>query len=370
VQGHENALAALQVKRTALFRGRAASDVETELKTTIGDATNSHEGARKAHADAVTSLALAQAAEEAAIKRLHETDQETANAELALDVALARLGIDRQKLEERLAHDGTWISDQRKDLDGLRESVTRDGATRDERQRSLDEHLAKGRPDGDREVAQARAISAQAQVETLGQQLIGLRAKQQQDDELRIGRSSAQAEVHSQEQSSKVWEQLDEVIGSADGKKFRVFAQSLAFDALLWEANAHLADLAPRYLLMSVPGAALELQVADQDLGSEVRTINSLSGGEIFLVSLALALGLSGISTRATQAQTLFIDEGFGTLDRDTLDHAMVALENLQATGRTVGIISHVPELQERFGAQVRVEPAGCGKSRVVVVGP
>jgi exonuclease SbcC len=67
---------------------------------------------------------------------------------------------------------------------------------------------------------------------------------------------------------------------------------------------------------------------------------------------------------------TLFIDEGFGTLDRDTLDHAMVALENLQATGRTVGIISHVPELQERFGAQVRVERAGCGKSRVVVVGP
>jgi Putative exonuclease SbcCD, C subunit len=101
-------------------------------------------------------------------------------------------------------------------------------------------------------------------------------------------------------------------------------------------ANAHLADLAPRYRLMSVPGAPLELQVADQDLGSEVRTINSLSGGEIFLVSLALALGLSGISTRATQAQTLFIDEGFGTLDRDTLDHAMVALENLQATGRTV----------------------------------
>jgi exonuclease SbcC len=207
-------------------------------------------------------------------------------------------------------------------------------------------------------------------VEDLGKRLIGLRAKQQQDDDQGIGRSSAQAEAHAQEESSKVWEQLDEVIGSADGKKFRVFAQSLAFEALLRAANAHLTDLSPRYRLMSVPGAALELQVADQDLGSEVRTINSLSGGEIFLVSLALALGLSGISTRATQAQTLFIDEGFGTLDRDTLDHAMVALENLQATGRTVGIISHVPELQERFGAQVRVERAGCGKSRVVVVGP
>jgi exonuclease SbcC len=149
-----------------------------------------------------------------------------------------------------------------------------------------------------------------------------------------------------------------------------VASRALDPEALLREANAHLKDLSPRYRLMSVPGAALEPQVADQDLGSEVRTINSLSGGEIFLVSLALALALSGISTRATQTQTLFIDEGFGTLDRDTLDHAMVALENLQATGSTVGIISHVPELQERFGAQVRVERAGCGKSRVVVVGP
>ncbi len=370
MQEQATALTALQVKRTALLQGRAALEVETELRASVEDVTNSHEMARKAHAEAVTFRALAQAAEETAIKRLHEADQEATHAELALDVALAGIGLDRQKLEERLAHDETWIASQRKDLDSLREEVTRHSATRAERQRSLDEHSAKGCPDGDREVAQVRVESARALVDDLGQRLIGLRAKQQQDDDQGIGRSSAQAEVHAQEESSKVWEQLDEVIGSADGKKFRVFAQSLAFEALLREANAHLADLAPRYRLMSVPESALDLQVADQDLGSEVRTINSLSGGEIFLVSLALALGLSGISTRATQAQTLFIDEGFGTLDRDTLDHAMVALENLQATGRTVGIISHVPELQERFGAQVRVEPAGCGKSRVVVVGP
>jgi exonuclease SbcC len=366
----ETALTDLQAKRTALLQGRAALEVEIELRTSVEDVTNSHEMARKAHAETVISRALAQAAEESAINRLHEADQEVAQAKLALDVALAGLGIDQQKLEERLVHDETWIANQRKDLDSLREEVTRDSATCDERQRGLDEHSAKGRPEGDREVAQARVASARAQVDDLGQKLIGLRAKQQQDDDQGIGRSSAQAEVHAQEKSSRVWEQLDEVIGSADGKKFRVFAQSLAFDALLREANAHLADLAPRYRLMSVPGAALELQVADQDLASEVRTINSLSGGEIFLVSLALALGLSGISTRATQAQTLFIDEGFGTLDRDTLDHAMVALENLQATGRTVGIISHVPELQERFGAQVRVERVGCGKSRVVILRP
>ena len=121
--------------------------------------------------------------------------------------------------------------------------MTRNGATRDERQRSLDEHSAKGRPQSDREVSQALAIDARARVEDLGQQLIGLRAKQHQDDELRIGRSSAQAEVHAQEESSQVWEQLDEVIGSADGKKFRIFAQSLAFGS---PVSASLAAPEPR----------------------------------------------------------------------------------------------------------------------------
>jgi exonuclease SbcC len=369
MQEQENALTALQEQRMAILQGRAALDVETELKALSEKATNSLETARQAHTGAGTALAIVQAAEEAALKRLHEADQEAAHDELALDVALAKLGMDRQKLEERLVHNETWIAHQRKDLEAIRAAVTRALATRDDRQRGLDEHSAKDRPEGDRESTQVRVANARAQVDNLGQELIGLRAKQQQDNDQKTSQSSAKDDVRAQEQASRIWEQLDEVIGSADGKKFRVFAQSLAFDALLSEANAHLADLAPRYRLMSVPGAELELQVADQDLGSEVRTINSLSGGEIFLVSLALALGLSGISTRATQAQTLFIDEGFGTLDRDTLDHAMVALENLQATGRTVGIISHVPELQERFGAQVRVVPAGCGKSRVVVVG-
>jgi DNA repair protein SbcC/Rad50 len=85
-------------------------------------------------------------------------------------------------------------------------------------------------------------------------------------------------------------------------------------------------------------------------------------------VSLALALGLSALSSRTTRVETLFIDEGFGTLDRDTLDHAMAALEGLQAAGRTVGIITHVPELQERVGVQVRVEPIGGGRSRVRTV--
>ena len=160
---------------------------------------------------------------------------------------------------------------------------------------------------------------------------------------------------------------LGEVIGSHDGKLFRSFAQSLTLDGLLAVANSHLEELAPRYQLERVPKHDLELQVIDRDLGGEVRSVQSLSGGESFLVSLALALGLSSMSAHDVRVRTLLIDEGFGTLDPATLDSALAVLDALQATGRQVGVISHVPALVERVGAHVRVSPRGGGRSEVVV---
>jgi exonuclease SbcC len=146
-----------------------------------------------------------------------------------------------------------------------------------------------------------------------------------------------------------------------------VFAQSLTLDALLVLANGHLDDLAPRFRLVRVPGEDLELQVVDRDLGDEVRSVQSLSGGESFLVSLALALALSSISARNVRVRTLLIDEGFGTLDAATLDVALSVLDALQASGRQVGVISHVPGLAERVGAQIDVRPVGGGRSVVEV---
>jgi len=164
------------------------------------------------------------------------------------------------------------------------------------------------------------------------------------------------------------WEKMHELIGSSAGDKFQLFAQSLTLDALLGNANAHLAELAPRYQLERAPGANLELQVVDRDMADEVRSVNSLSGGETFLVSLALALGLSALSSRSTRVESLFIDEGFGTLDPQTLDTALATLDALQAAGRKVGLISHVAGMAERIGVLVQVKPHGSGSSRVEVV--
>jgi len=187
------------------------------------------------------------------------------------------------------------------------------------------------------------------------------------DASARTRRATALADVAADEASAEVDRILGDVIGSHDGKLFRSFAQSLTLDSLLAVANAHLEELAPRYQLERVPRHDLELQVIDRDLGSEIRSVQSLSGGESFLVSLALALGLSSMSAHDVRVRTLLIDEGFGTLDPATLDSALSVLDALQATGRQVGVISHVPALVERVGAHVRIVQRGGGRSEVIV---
>ena len=148
-----------------------------------------------------------------------------------------------------------------------------------------------------------------------------------------------------------------------------VFDRVLAANPMLVQANQHLKGLSQRYALMRVPGEDLVLQIVDHYQGDEVRSVNSLSGGESFLVSLALALGLATLSAKDTHIGSLFIDEGFGTLDPDTLDVALSSLDALQASGRQVGLISHVPGMTERIGVQIQVVPRGGGRSSIRIVG-
>nr|MBA2538911.1 exonuclease [Deltaproteobacteria bacterium] len=187
------------------------------------------------------------------------------------------------------------------------------------------------------------------------------------DDDARRRRDEALQLLSDDEAKAEIDRILGAVIGSHDGKLFRSFAQSLTLDALLAVANAHLEELAPRYQLERIPRHDLEIQVIDRDLGAEVRSVQSLSGGESFLVSLALALGLSSMSAHDVRVRTLLIDEGFGTLDPTALDTALSVLDALQATGRQIGVISHVPALIERVGAHVRVVQRGGGRSDVIV---
>ena len=165
------------------------------------------------------------------------------------------------------------------------------------------------------------------------------------------------------------WAELNDLIGSHDGKKFRIFAQGLTLQKLVNLANTHLKHLYGRYVIVKRNGEDLDLDIVDTYQAEHVRSMNTLSGGESFLVSLALALGLSDLAGHKANIRSLFIDEGFGSLDDQTLDLAISTLENLQAIGKTIGIISHVKELKERVTTRLNVLKRGGGNSVVELIG-
>ncbi|SFU04273.1 AAA family ATPase [Halomonas saccharevitans] len=187
------------------------------------------------------------------------------------------------------------------------------------------------------------------------------------DARKRERRKAGQAELEAAQAEFRRWGQISELIGSADGKAFRRIAQAYNLEQLLEHANAHLSGLSRRYRLVR-GGSPLGLLVVDVDMGDERRSVHSLSGGETFLVSLALALGLASMASGELTIESLFIDEGFGSLDPHSLALAMEALDGLQALGRRVGVISHVQEMHERIPVQIQVEPLGNGTSRAKLV--
>jgi len=206
-------------------------------------------------------------------------------------------------------------------------------------------------------------------IRTTQQEIGALQQQLKQHEEALQASAKLQQQIAQQRQEVNRWARLKDLIGSADGKKFRTFAQGLTLQKLVQLANQHLQDLNGRYFIKKRSSDDLELDIVDTFQADNVRSMHTLSGGESFLVSLALALGLSDLAGRNTQIRSLFIDEGFGTLDEATLDMALSTLENLQAKGKTIGIISHVPALKERIGTQIQVKKRGNGFSQIDIVG-
>lgn len=201
------------------------------------------------------------------------------------------------------------------------------------------------------------------------QSIGAIKEKIDQNDQRAAEAKQVVKTIDQQKKEFSRWAKLNDVIGMADGKKFRIFAQGLTLNKLIQLANRHLELLSGRYIIQKNSDETLELEIVDTFQADNRRSMNTLSGGESFLVSLALALGLSDLAGRNTQIKSLFIDEGFGTLDENSLDLAISTLENLQAAGKSIGVISHVKALKERIGAQIQVHKRGNGVSEVEIVG-
>lgn len=218
------------------------------------------------------------------------------------------------------------------------------------------------------EAIDVQLAELEEQSSTLNQQVGAQRALLSSDANNRDNQQALFAQISTQTAEADIWQRLDGLIGSAKGDKFRKFAQGLTLDHLLHLTNRHLASLHGRYLLRRKVSGELELDIVDAWQGDATRDTRTLSGGEGFLVSLALALALSDLVSNKTSIDSLFLDEGFGSLDGDTLEIALTALDSLNAGGKMIGIISHVEALKERIPAQVRVEKGGgIGHSRLVV---
>lgn len=322
-------------------------------------------------------IQLAKADEAAKTKRLEELKAEGVSLRAKADALKAQLSEllggqtlveDRQQHEARVS---TAEKAQREAETKLTKLQTDLAAT----QAKLEQLEARRKPFAEQPVLSVEALAGlETKAKTLHEafatkrtELGSLEQQIKNDDEARKRREAGGAELQAAEAEALRWGRLRELIGSADGAKFSRFAQSLTLRQLIGLANEHLKVLAERYRLLAVPGDELDLEIVDLYQANTQRPIESLSGGETFLASLSLALGLSALSSRHHPIDSLFIDEGFSTLDSDTLETVLGSLENLRARGKMIGLISHVDLLKERLTTQVRVIRGSGGTSRIEV---
>lgn len=205
-------------------------------------------------------------------------------------------------------------------------------------------------------------------IQVLDQQRQQLAAQLLQDDQRLAATQQYQQQLQASQTEYYRWNKINQVIGDATGKTFRNIAQHYHMQILLHLANQQLAQLSNRYELRLVADTSA-LLIVDHDMNDELRPVLSLSGGETFLVSLALALGIAAMASGNTRLESLFIDEGFGTLDPASLHMVMDALDRLQDQGRKVILISHIQDMHERIPVKIQVIPQGSGASKVQVTG-
>lgn len=216
------------------------------------------------------------------------------------------------------------------------------------------------------EQVQEKLAELTDQLKQINQQQGEIQGRMENDASRRNRQSSLQDEIARSKEEFDDIAYLHSLIGSQKGDKFRRFAQGLTLDHLVYLANQQLDRLDGRYLLQRKAGEALELQVMDTWQADNLRDTKTLSGGESFLVSLALALALSDLVSHKTSIDSLFLDEGFGTLDSETLDAALDTLDSLNASGKMIGVISHVEAMKERIPVQIRVRKMnGLGVSEL-----
>ncbi|MCQ4313657.1 AAA family ATPase [Pseudomonas stutzeri] len=276
--------------------------------------------------------------------------------------------LDDATLEQLLLLDDTLLAEARERLRSNTEQLARGRERLDGCGQRLKAHQIGQPSPPDADNLEAQFSAQQASCDDAEQRSTETRAALLDDDRRRNQSQALLTQIADATTESQRWGRIAALIGSSDGGAFRKIAQAYNLDLLVQHANVQLRQLARRYRLKR-GGSPLGLLVMDTEMGDELRSVHSLSGGETFLVSLALALGLASMASSKLKIESLFIDEGFGSLDPESLQIAMDALDSLQAQGRKVAVISHVAEMHERIPVQIQVQRQGNGQSGLRITG-
>ncbi|KXV33848.1 exonuclease SbcC [Gluconobacter thailandicus] len=360
---------ALVRKRSGLLDGQSVESVVEKIDGAVREAEEALQKALDTRNTASECAVGARTRCEGAVTLLEGVQKELFQLSESFESKLVLEGFSRADISEAQARGPEYAAAEEKALSELNKAYSDACATLKPRESDYAQHEASRQAAFDIADLEQQLVPAKTTVADAKTALTRLEARVLQDDETRLQTAELRAQLDAKRADGHVWEQLGDILGDAQGKRFRNFAQSLTLDHLLDFANERLADLKPRYSLQRAPAGEMLIEVIDNDMGGLVRGLQNLSGGERFLVSLALALGLSEMSTgRGIRIESLFIDEGFGALDSASLGQAIAVLEHLQAQGRRVGVISHVEELKERIPVKVEVTPVSGGKSQIAIV--
>lgn len=369
-QQHNNT----QQQRLALFDNQtiSADDYQAKLSAQLEHCQNQLSASQQAHDSAVKQR------DEHAITlknlehRLADNHQELVMLETRYNDWLKEFNtlhgdISHEQVTFLLTISNDDIKTQLKQGEQLSQAVVDTSAALKQQQQANEQHQQNNQPTQ----SEAQLIEQQNHLNTqqtqLQNSLLTINTAIEQHNQNAKALEGKQAELSQLKQQVDQWHLLNKVLGDATGKTMRNLAQTQTLKILLHYANSHLKTLNKRYELTAI-AESLDIAIIDRDMADEQRSVNTLSGGESFLVSLALALGLASLSSNKVQINSLFVDEGFGTLDSETLSIAMDALDSLQAQGRKVGVISHVSEMSERVATQIHVAKKPGGYSTINVI--
>ena len=352
-------------ERKALYGDKNPDNEELRLNKTVSDAEDAEKKARDPHHELHQRWNTAKNHIESSKKRIDQREPELRKLEIEFSTALAPAGFsdEVQFLEARLtAEQRDELSTKAKKLDDNQTDLK---ARQKDRETRLATEIAKMVTNKSLEEMEPQFKKYEDSLKDLRNIIAGLKHKLSENTAAKERIKAKQTAIEAQKKECHRWENLHELIGSADGKKYRNFAQGLTFEMMIGHANRQLQKMTDRYLLVRDDAQPLELNVVDNYQAGEIRSTKNLSGGESFIVSLSLALGLSHMASKNVRVDSLFLDEGFGTLDEEALDTALETLAGLQQDGKLIGVISHVPALKERISTQIQVTPQTGGRSQI-----